>query len=97
MENCKAIFTPVDASTKVMKVADNDADIDQTLYQSALGSLLCLSLATRPDITFARNNVAKFCAKSGKQHWTAVKRIFCYLKRTQHYGLFYKKGNSDRC
>ena len=26
-----------------------------------------------------------------------MKRIFCYLKGTQHYGLLYKKGNSDNC
>ena len=76
MENRKAIHTPIDASTKLTKAVDNDIDIDQKLYQSAVGSLLYLSLATRPDITFAVNNVAKFCAKPRKQHWTAVKRIF---------------------
>ena len=89
--------TPVDASTKLIKAVDNDTDVDQKLYQSAVGSLLYLSLATRPDITFSVNNVAKFCAKPSKQHWTAVKRIFHYLKGTQHYGLHYKKGNSDNC
>ena len=60
MENCKAIRTPVDASTKLLKAVDDDTDIDQKLYQSAVGSLLYLSIATRPDITFAVNNVAKF-------------------------------------
>ena len=66
MENCKAICIPVDPSTKLiklMKAVDNDVDIDQKLYQSAVGSLLYLSLATRPDITLAVNNVTKFCAK----------------------------------
>ena len=66
MENCKAIRTPVDASTKLMKAVHNDTDVDQKLYQSAVGSLLYLSLATRPDITFAVSNVAKFCAKPSK-------------------------------
>ena len=46
-----------------MKAVDNDVDIDKKLYQSAVGSLIDLSLATRPDITFALNNVAKFNAK----------------------------------
>ena len=55
-----------------------------------MGSLLYLSLSTRPDIAFAVNNVAKFCAKPNKQHWTAVKRILRYLKGTQHFGLLYK-------
>ena len=57
MENCKAIRTPIDASTKLVKATDNDTDIDQKLFQSAVGSLLYLSFATRPDITFAVNNV----------------------------------------
>lgn len=97
MENCKAIRTPVDASTKLFKAVASDTDIDHKLYQSAVGSLLYLSIATRPDITFAVNNVAKFCAKPNKQHWSAVKRIFRYLKGTPQYGLLYKKGASDSC
>ena len=97
MENCKAIRTPVDASTKLLKAVDNATDIDQKLYQSAVGSLLYLSIATRPDITITVKNVAKFCAKPNKQHWLAVKRIFIYLKGTEHYGLLYKKEASNSC
>ena len=48
-------------------------------YQSAVGSLFYLSSATRPDVTFAVNNVAKFLANPTKEHWTAVKRILRYL------------------
>uniref|UniRef100_A0A1X7TEI9 Reverse transcriptase Ty1/copia-type domain-containing protein n=1 Tax=Amphimedon queenslandica TaxID=400682 RepID=A0A1X7TEI9_AMPQE len=46
---------------------------------------------TRPDITFALSNVAKFNLKLTKEHWTAVKRIFRYLKGTQKYGLLYNR------
>ena len=52
MENCKAIRTPVDASTKLVKAVDNDTDIDQKLFQSAMGNMFYLSIATRPDITY---------------------------------------------
>ena len=62
-----------------------------------MGSLLYLSIATRPDITYAVSNVAKFCAKSTKQHWVAVKHIFRYLKGTQQYGLLYSKSDSNHC
>ena len=48
-------------------------DEDQQLYQSAVGSLLYLSIATRSNIAYAVNNVAKFCAKPTKQHWAAGK------------------------
>ena len=43
------------------------------------------------------NNVAKFCAKPNKQHWTAVKRILRYLKGTQHFGLLYKSTLAENC
>ena len=64
------------------------------IYQSAVGSLLYLSIRTRPDIAFAVNNVARFCSSPTTQHWTAVKHIFRYLRETQ-LGLLYSKGESD--
>ena len=73
MEDAKPIQTPVDIGTKLMKGGDEDTCVDQKLYQSAVGSLLYLSIVTRPDITYAVSNVAKFCAKPMKQHWVAVK------------------------
>jgi len=44
-------------------------------YREVIGSLLWLSLGTRPDITFAVSQVAKFSANPGPDHWTAVIRI----------------------
>ena len=76
---------PVDSSTKLVKGGNEDVCVDQQLYQSAVGCLLYLSIAIRPDIIFAVSNVAKFCAKPTKQHWVAVKCIFRCLKGTQQY------------
>ena len=87
----------MDTSTKLIKGGNEDTSVDQQLYQSAVGSLLYLSVATRPDITYAVSNVARFCAKPTNQHWVAVKRIFRYLKGTQQYGLLYGKSNSNNC
>ena len=66
-------------------------------YESAVGSLLYLSTRTRPDITFAVSNVAKFCTKPTKEHWTAVKRILRYLKGSLNFGLVYTKCLSKEC
>ena len=66
INDCKATRILVDVSTKSVDSSDG---VDQKSYQSAVGSLLYLSLST---IAFAVNNVAKFCAKPNKQHWTAV-------------------------
>ena len=97
MENSKPIRTPVDTSTKLVKAKDEDTCVDQQLYQSAVGSLLYLSIATRPDIAYAVSNVAKFCAKPTKQHWVAVKRILRYLRGTHTFGLLYTKQVTKNC
>ena len=89
MEDVKKIETPVDSSTKLVKGGDEDACVNQKLYQSAAGCLLYLSIATRPDITYAVGNVVKLCAKPTRQYWVAVKHNFQYIKGTQQYGLLY--------
>ena len=61
---------------------------------SAIGSLLYISVGTRPDITYAVSNMAKFCTKLMKQHWIDVKRIMQYLKATVHFGILYSKQGS---
>ena len=97
MENVKAVNTPVDTSTKLMKAKEDEECVDQQRYQSAVGSLLYLSSSTRPDITYAVSNVAKYSANPTKQHWIAVKRIFHYLKGTLNHGLFYSRNESTEC
>ena len=63
-----------------------------------MGSLVYLPIATRPDITYAVSNVAKFCDKPTKQHWVAcLKCVFQYLQGTQQYGLLYSKSDSNHC
>lgn len=89
MSNCKPISTPVDPAAVLTKKTEESEQFDAKLYQSAVGSLLYLSTKTRPDLTFAVNNVARFCANPSQQHWTAVKRIFRYLKGTQMSGLLF--------
>ena len=88
--NGKSISTPVDVGVKLSKAIDTSELVDQSLYQSAVGSLLYLATKTRPDIAYAVNSVARYCSKPTRDHWSAVKRIFRYLKGTSSFGLLYK-------
>lgn len=45
---------------------------------------------TRPDITFALNQVCQFMHSPTSAHWAAVKRILGYLKATHDHGVVYK-------
>jgi len=64
-------------------------------YRELVGSLLWLSLGTRPDIAYAVSQIAKFNANPGPLHWQAVIRILRYLNGTQNLGLIYHKQNND--
>jgi len=53
-----------------------------------------LSGKTRPDLTYAVNNCARYMAKPDKSHFTALDRIWKYLIRYPDLGL-YISHNSD--
>ena len=61
------------------------------MYRSAVGGLLYLC-HTRPDIAQAVGVVCKYSSDPSDAHWTAVKRIFRYLKGTTSYGISFTKG-----
>ena len=94
MKEAKPVTTPVNTDLKLMKARENDKLCDETMFRSAVGSLQYLSTMTRPDIAYAVSNVAKFCTKPTKEHWTTVKKIVRYLKGTPNHGLLYKSQPS---
>ena len=63
MDQAKPIKTPVNVSEKLTQADEEFKEVDQAVFQSAVGSLLYLSTCTRPDIAYAVSNVAKFCSK----------------------------------
>jgi len=84
--------TPADPAvilTKAMSptTASDKAKMSKIPYREAVGTLLWLSLGTRPDICYAVSQVAKYNNCYGMEHWQAVKRIFRYLKGTMNLGL----------
>jgi len=58
-------------------------------YASAVGSLMYAMLCTRPDICHAVGLVSRYQSNPGPDHWTAVKCILKYLRRTRDYMLIY--------
>lgn len=97
MHNANPVATPVDVNNKLVKATEEEDPVDRQLYQSAVGGLLYLSVATRPDITYAVSNVAKFSSNPTSKHWTAVKRIMRYLKGTTDLGIVYTSQEKGDC
>ena len=80
-----------------MKAADEEECINQQQYQSIIGSLMYLSVSSRPDITYSVSTLARFSSQPNNQHWTALKRVLRYLKGTVHYGITYTQKSSKEC
>lgn len=75
-------------------VNDENSLVGKVPYQEAIGSLLYLANATRPDISFAVNNLSRFNKNHSEAHWRAVKRIFRYLRGTSNLKLSFN-ANSE--
>lgn len=61
-------------------------------YREAVGSLMYLTTATRPDVAFAVNKAARAMENPTNHDWNQVKRIFRYLKSTVNYGIVFRNG-----
>ena len=92
MANSKPVITPVETSMR-LKAGGAGPSVSQSVYRSAVGSLLYLSSWTRRDITFAVSSDASYSADPKKEHWIAVKRILRYLEGTVDNGIEYVKGH----
>lgn len=62
-------------------------------YSQAVGSLMYLMIATRPDLSYATNLVSRYMFNPGKRHWEEVMWISRYLKGTIQATLQYTKNN----
>ncbi|KAJ8576495.1 hypothetical protein ON010_g2714 [Phytophthora cinnamomi] len=74
--------------------SDDEKDVMKKVpYRQAIGSLMYLAIGTRPDIAAAVGAVSSYNENPGEAHWVAVMRIFRYLRKTLHYGIWYRGGN----
>ena len=90
MTDAKTVSTPADLSVKLEKIDSNSKAVDQTMYQSMVGSLLYAAIATRPDIAQAVGVVSKYNSNPTEAHLTAVKRVLRYLKGTMDLAIQYQ-------
>ena len=69
---------------------------DSWNYRSVVGKLNFLAQNTRPDISFAVHQCARFCAKPKCLHEKAIKDIVRYLWSTKDKGLILKPSGTLR-
>jgi len=94
MEHANSVPSPSVPNEKLtINMKREGENIGNIPYQEAVGCRLYLVQGTRLDIAFAVGNVSRFNSNHGQAHWTAVKRIFRYLKGTINHSILFSRPN----
>jgi hypothetical protein len=88
MDKANPNWTPAPMSALGSDPEGTDYDHKPWKYSSIVGMLIYVCTNTRPNISFAVSQVAKYCESPKQSHATAVKTIIRYLKRTSKKGIY---------
>jgi len=90
LTNMNPVVTPMDPNVKLNDYdksskteLEGKEDLNKKIthgYAQSIGWLMYLAIATHLDIAFAINKLAQYTSNPKILHWTAVKRVFRYLK-----------------
>lgn len=86
MLEAKSLSTPLSTSTKLTK---DGTPLDRSTfgYSQLIGSLMYLSICTRPDISQAVGALARYMANPTISHWQAAKGVLRYIAGTANHGI----------
>ncbi|CAL1406923.1 unnamed protein product [Linum trigynum] len=84
----KGCLSPVDCNLK-LTATQGEALPDPTVYRRLIGKLHYLTI-TRPDITYAVQQLAQFQGTPTVEHLQAAHRVIRYLKHTPGQGLIFR-------
>ena len=89
MEDCKPRSTPCEQKLNYSENADMMIDVRK--YREAVGSLIYLTVCTRPDLSFIVSKLSQYFSEPTEEQWVTVKHVLRYLKGTVDKELCYKK------
>jgi hypothetical protein len=92
MAECKPCSTPVDTNPKVA-AADGTPVADASDFRSLTGALQYLTF-TRPDISYAIQQICLHMHDPREPHLAALKRILHYVRGTLHFNLLLRPFTS---
>ena len=95
MRDAKPKSIPISPSIKLVKTEPGDElDTSTHPFRELVGSLLYLTVCTRPDIAFAVGALARYMSKPSTEHWNTAKGILRYLAGTPDYGINFGGSNN---
>ena len=89
MIDCKGKTLPLSVATQLAKAEGEPLDQATHSFTNLVGSLLYLSVCTRPDIAQALGVLSKYMAAPTTVHWQAAKGSLRYVASTKVQGMAY--------
>jgi hypothetical protein len=94
MKDCKPVSCPMVTGVKLDHEGDDLPEDNE--YAAIVGSLLYLSVKTRPDISFAVGVLSRFMSCPKVPHMQAAKRVLRYIAKDPGAGIIFRgKALSD--
>ncbi|MBW0469652.1 hypothetical protein O181_009367 [Austropuccinia psidii MF-1] len=90
MNDCRTVATPLIPNEHLEAATLNEVKEFEKLnlnYRSAISSLSYISMATRPDISYAVSALSQFLEKPGINHWKAFMHVLRYLRGTSNVSV----------
>lgn len=85
---------PIDPYEKFVNF-EKESKFNNRYYKEAIGSLIFLSMVTRPDISYSVGVLSRYAENPTKAHWNGVKRIIKYIKGTLNHGLIFGRCRKE--
>ncbi|XP_060548679.1 uncharacterized protein LOC132712152 [Pantherophis guttatus] len=96
MTEARPCDTPMQTDFLENMYVESEAFEQKTLYKSVIGSLLYIAGWTRPDISLTVNVLSRHSENPTQYHWSGIKRVLRYLKKTVNYSLLLEPDVSDK-
>jgi hypothetical protein len=95
MGNAKTKEVPLSPTNRLSRDHGKLLDRDVYPYAELVGSLLYLSVCTRPDISQSVGVLSRYMSKPTEVHWHAAKGVLRYLAGTADKGIVFSKADSS--
>jgi Reverse transcriptase (RNA-dependent DNA polymerase)/Integrase core domain/GAG-pre-integrase domain len=99
MADAKPASLPLSPGVKLSRDTGSPLDVLAFPYREVVGSLMYLSVCTRPDISQAVGALARYMSCPMKEHWDAAKAVLRYVKSSTGVGIQFggSKGLQGYC
>lgn len=94
LSESKPYSSPMTTSNP-LSINDSPLFSNPVRFRQIVGALQYVTIS-RSDITFAVNKVCQFMHAPTENHWSAVKRILCYLHGTVDHGMLIRQTSNTQ-